>query len=521
MVGRLTKVVEPRDGESRDDFISRCMSEEAEAFPDRDQRLAVCGAKFKKSSDGGGLRRGKRRRMTKFTINEVSAVDVPAQEGATAVLMKRMEKQATPFSPDDAVEHLGDVDNADRREWANVANDAFRAALEGGSSEAEARRRGVRTANERFEKCGPHHDDEALVLLTSSQEGHTHAVWIRGGTNGGETSWARSEGEEFGHSHPWVVDAQGAVTIGEADGHTHAVDSSALIQAVMTRAVGKSDYTQEDLQDVSKRLRETQDPEYGALAALLIKAGAAGSSQEDDMSTPKTPTVESLTGQVADLTKRLELAQLYAGFGSEDRAYFDKLDEAGKADFAKASPEERERKRREAEAAKASENPVVYKADDGTEFCKNDDPRLVSMAKRADEDRRALAKANAANEQATLEKRAESEISNLPGDVKVRAALLKAVDGIEDETLRKGALEAVAAGDKAMKSAFTSVGHRNGQVAVDKSDQAGAEEELERLTKARMEEKGEDYYTAYDAVCKANGELAKRAIGTAAPADAN
>lgn len=63
-------------------------------------------------------------------------------------------KQVAPFSPDDAVQHIGDVDNAKRREWAQVANTTLRAEVEAGTSEEAARRRAIRAANERFEKQG-------------------------------------------------------------------------------------------------------------------------------------------------------------------------------------------------------------------------------------------------------------------------------------------------------------------------------------------------------------------------------
>lgn len=46
MRAKLAKVVEPGPTESRDEFISRCMSAEAEAFPDAEQRAAVCNSKW-------------------------------------------------------------------------------------------------------------------------------------------------------------------------------------------------------------------------------------------------------------------------------------------------------------------------------------------------------------------------------------------------------------------------------------------------------------------------------------------
>jgi len=46
---KIEKVVEPKSGESQDEFVSRCMSEEESNFPDQKQRLAVCFSKFRGS----------------------------------------------------------------------------------------------------------------------------------------------------------------------------------------------------------------------------------------------------------------------------------------------------------------------------------------------------------------------------------------------------------------------------------------------------------------------------------------
>lgn len=42
--------IERREGEDRDDFISRCMSEEKDAIPDQDQRLAACNDMWERSA---------------------------------------------------------------------------------------------------------------------------------------------------------------------------------------------------------------------------------------------------------------------------------------------------------------------------------------------------------------------------------------------------------------------------------------------------------------------------------------
>lgn len=40
--------IKPSSGETKDEFISRCMSEESSAFPNQDQRFAVCINYWKK-----------------------------------------------------------------------------------------------------------------------------------------------------------------------------------------------------------------------------------------------------------------------------------------------------------------------------------------------------------------------------------------------------------------------------------------------------------------------------------------
>lgn len=66
----------------------------------------------------------------------------------------------------------------------------------------------------------------ANPVLTSVEEGHQHAVdlsseWSDGTT--GETSWATAEGYDSGHSHTWIRNSDGSVTLSVNEGHTHTV----------------------------------------------------------------------------------------------------------------------------------------------------------------------------------------------------------------------------------------------------------------------------------------------------------
>ena len=86
-------------------------------------------------------------------------------------------------------------------------------------------------------------------------------------------------------------------------------------------------------------------------------------------------------------------------------------------------------------------NAVIFTSADGTEFRKSDDPRMVAMAKRADEADAALAKSQEQAADLAIETRATSEFSNLPGEVASQVDLLKAVAGIENKESREAVLK--------------------------------------------------------------------------------
>lgn len=171
----------------------------------------------------------KRTVMRTFKINEVSAVDVPAQEGARAVIMKRAEPQ----------------------------------------------------------------DLEKRIVLTNSTKGHAHLVDDKGHDGatleGGHTSHSTSTGKEFGHSHPWAFDQDGKVVIGEAEGHGHDVlettekraiseDEQKKLAKEASDEVGQqeepmTDKTQKNTGDVDV---EAITAEKDKLAAQLVEANARG-----------------------------------------------------------------------------------------------------------------------------------------------------------------------------------------------------------------------------------------------------
>lgn len=162
----------------------------------------------KRRVEKGKFRQGKRRRMTKFRLDEISAVDSPAQVGARAVLMKR--KGSPSYDP----------------------------------RKADPSKRG------RLEK-------RAMLLEAAERHSHLLVVDPEDGTGArpsGFTSW------EDGHQHPWIMLDDGSLVIGMADGHTHepgrmSTGQEAAMQ-LLNRLLGESDMGTEA--DLEKRLARAE-----------------------------------------------------------------------------------------------------------------------------------------------------------------------------------------------------------------------------------------------------------------------
>lgn len=370
------------------------------------------------------LRQGKRRVMKEFRLVELSAVDVPAQEGARALLMKRSDEVDKRLPGPKKGEKRGDF--VGRFMASEAAKTEF--------PDDDQR---LAVANERFGKS-----DGAMVLITSSVEGHSHAVWIHDGGRGGETSYGKGPDEEMGHSHPWAMDASGNIVVGENDGHTHDVDTGALVQAILA----------------AKRDR-------GAMVSGDGSIDPNASKERTSMPDNKPSENQDLEQKVDELTKRANRAESVIALSPEHRAHFDQLEGDAADEFLGKSATERDAiLRAEAEADK-----VVYKAADGTEFRASDDSRIVAQAKRADQ---AIAKAEAAEkraEDAELRKRAETTLSHSPGTIEERMETLRAVESIQDENARETSLKQLRAGNDALKAAFESNGSTDSGGAGDET----------------------------------------------------
>src|SRR5690606_20534009 len=158
-----------------------------------------------------------------------------------------------------------------------------------------------------------------------------------------------------------------------------------------------------------------------------------------------------------------------------EKAHYNGLADDKKDEFLNKSAEDRK-----TILAKAAEgDPVVYKAEDGTEYRKSAGEQMIALAKKADEAVKTANAEKAARENSELKKRAEETFKNLPGTVDEKAALLKAVESIPDEKAREAALKSIKAGDSALAAAFTRKGAGGGNTPETDS----ANEQLNTMAK--------------------------------------
>ncbi|MHA1859158.1 MAG: hypothetical protein ACTSUU_06905 [Candidatus Thorarchaeota archaeon] len=206
--------------------------------------------------------------------------------------------------------------------------------------------------------------------------------------------------------------------------------------------------------------------------------------EDTEMSKKIEPTVETLTADLAASNEKFEKSESFGKLNDAEKAYYTALDDEGQVSFLKMDEGARANVLEKADEADS----VVYTSADGEEFRKSDDPRLVKMARQGDEDRKIAKAERERRETMEFTKRADDELSHLPGDAPVKVALLKAVEGIKDEAHRTAIGEMFKAADISASGAFET----GGTTDIAKGD---AEEQLNTLAKAYAKE-----HTVSDAV---------------------
>lgn len=326
-----------------------------------------------------------------------------------------------------------------------------------------------------------------LAALTSLVDGHQHSIDLSDPADQwwGErlsTSSQTADGAEQPHSHAWTYDpATGAITLGEDSGHTHAVEA-VVPEDVLAEAIedderkcpGCGAECDEDarycpmcgkgLAGEATCTPVTDEKSGSTPTVVVVRASARagistptggaptvkGTSQENP---PMDPKISKLlaTALLLPEAQRAHVAKL----APDDQAAFLALDGAGRDGVVKAA--------RDAD-------PVVYTTKAGLEIRKSAGDLAAELAKRADaqEEQLAkqaeqLAKAESSAALAGFEKRAGVDLSHFAKSLGARAAIVRAVDGIADEALRKEAHEALKGANAAMVSLGKSTGISEGE----------------------------------------------------------
>lgn len=252
--------------------------------------------------------------------------------------------------------------------------------------------------------------------LTTATNGHSHLLSAIDEMQAGTTSYASSSGSEYSsHSHPWIRHDDGTVTIGEADGHTHA-----LVGATEKRE------------------------------AIASKSTTATPAPTVSSTTPPEQPMTTDADKITALEKRnsaiAKMVTLALTLPETHRAHAATLAADEVETFLSKSFTEREA------IAKATidADPEVYKTTAGISIRKSQGPLMEQLARQNDSNAVELEKARTAGVVALLKARAKTDIGHLVGDEVTKVAALRAVDTISDETERNAVTAMLKGADAAM-----------------------------------------------------------------------
>lgn len=371
------------------------------------------------------------------------------------------------------------------------------------------------------------------LQATSEEAGHAHTL-EDDGRAGGCTSYVISADSDYAHMHDWIRRADGSVEILAADGHSHSVVAKRAFSAAERAELAERGVALPDgslpIEDVADlRAAVAAQPQEGrvekAIAHIRRRALALGASElvpdsfgkqtagnkTENMTNQPDPAAQlaETVRKLGESQAELAVAKALGEMSDAEKSLYSGMDAAGQEAFRKMTPAQRLEKVR----AASESNPVILEID-GQQFRKNDDPRLVATAKRAHEATLALAAERSLRQSDELRKRAGSELGRLPGDETAKVALLRAVDGIGDETVRKAVFSILKAGNDALAKFQRELGTASG--AGDQPDSAdAAHEKLEALAKGLREKNPKlTEADAYALAADQNRDLYEQAVGT-------
>ena len=214
------------------------------------------------------------------------------------------------------------------------------------------------------------------------------------------------------------------------------------------------------------------DELHDTVAALTKQLEAATAKEPAKKAADLQAEIDKSAAQIAELAAKLAAsdaekveAVAKAGMSDAEKEYMAGLDGKAKMDFMQASAAERKKVMSKA----AADDPVVYKSEAaGETYHKSDDPRLVKLAKQADESERIAKAERERREVAEFTKRAADELADFSGEVGDKIEVLRAISKM-DEAPRAALEGMLKIGAKAVAAAFDTIGHKH----VDAQKSAG------------------------------------------------
>lgn len=343
---------------------------------------------------------------------------------------------------------------------------------------------------------------------------------------------AREAAEEVGDElrEKWCALQQAFRSIAEDD-TISAQDKITAMQASMQQYI---DSLSEQSQEIADSMTKALTTAVPAVAELLAKDGtsegdepmtdaekkqlaklqkdveeltnklAAATEENDDKAVKALQkSLDEANAKVAELEKSDAVAKdsdeyrelvAKAGMTDAEKQYMAGLSGKAKMDFMSASSADRAKMMSKA----VDDDPVVYKAADGTEFRKSDDPRLAKMAERNDELAKQAAEEIEKREVAEFEKKADDEPYKFyKGTTEQRGKVLRAVSKIDDEEARKALTDMLETGGKMIAKAFDTVGHRSEEAQKSATDFLKKVDEIvakDKITKSKAMQKAARLY---------------------------
>jgi hypothetical protein len=189
---------------------------------------------------------------------------------------------------------------------------------------------------------------DSQAHLTNVVNGHQHLVscqdWQGCEMASGETGCAVSQGADNGHSHPWVKDAHGRITIGESDAHTHSlIDDSMFGSQRADRQIDQSGPRPESgITMTQAGTQPTADEQIRLLTVRADEAERVATTRRDELETSRRDA-DGLRAELTTAKERIVALETEKAAGASAVETAALLEQKTRADDAESKLAELER----------------------------------------------------------------------------------------------------------------------------------------------------------------------------------